>query len=141
RQSFPALIILSMSRGDIEPRLGFDEQDPTLVKVYEPYVALTQTRGWVPMKHWQFLRSDWYDPATWFSHPFTETKRITAADELESVRSLFASLNSKAKFVFDRYLTNALIDRLVYYENQLIGATHDVELPYDHLVPETPSEN
>jgi hypothetical protein len=137
RQSFPAVFICGMSKGDIEPRLNTNSDGRFMV--YEPYLALHQTRRWVPLKLSWFTWREWYNAKNWFQfHPLRESERMKTADDLESAAPVLQVLRwaSRSEFNGDSYLTNSLRDRLEFYERQLIGTINYVTLAPDRLVPD-----
>lgn len=167
RQSFPALVLMSMSKGDIEPRVTLDVKENAF-RVYEPYVTLHQTPRWVPLKHFRFVHNDWFKPYTWHVPTLMESDRSDAAKQLEAGREevinaltpydtngasvetnlgpyyLVYGTNSHRRLVIPdavQKMTNVLFSRVDFYKRQLLGSVDEVKLPYDHMVPDVVVED
>ena len=140
RQSFPALILLSFTAGDVEPRLKFEDGK---FMVYEPYVTFHQIPRWITLKHFMVSHGDWYKPYTWFPRSQSESHRLTAANGLEDAEQSVGELGWKTKFNINgsSYLSDSVTDRIKYYEQQLVGSVDEVKLPYNNMVPDVKTED
>lgn len=159
RQSFPALVLMSMSKGDIEPRVDFDVKENAF-RVYEPYVTLHQTPRWVPLKHFRFVHNDWFKPYTWHVPTLMESDRSGIVKELEAEKDVIqealnpGATNGSFRLNFGTNSehrldsldavhdwTNVLFSRVDFYTRHLLGSVDEVKLPYDHMVPDVVVED
>lgn len=139
RQTFPALILVGMSSGDIEPRLDLSKKNgkQQQIVVYEPYITLRQMRRWVPMKRKFFSGRDWYRPKDWFHPKLSEKERLKVVSGLEMARSNVSKLGwSATSFGWTNDPGATLYQRLDYFEEQLIGSLDRITLPAERIVPE-----
>lgn len=140
RQTFPALILLGTSPGNIEPRLKLSTNETNKTKtivVHEPYIVLRQMRRWVPMKRAFFSGRDWYRPSDWFHPRLSEGERLSTVNLLENARESVKCLDWKAtSFGWTNDPGATLFQRLDYYEEQLIGSLDRITLPAERIVPD-----
>jgi hypothetical protein len=135
RQTFPALVLLGTSPGNIEPRLELSTNKTVIV--YEPYIVLRQMRRWVPMKRAFFSGRDWYRPNDWFHPQLSEGERLSTVNLLEAARASVTNLGWKAtSFGWTNDPSATLFQRLDYYEEQLIGSLDRITLPAERIVPD-----
>jgi hypothetical protein len=143
RQAFPALLIVTTSGGELEPRVVVQTNDcGTVFRIHEPYLAFRQTRRWTPLKRSFFSGRDWYMPNRWFHPKLTEGQRMASADALESAGKLINSLkwDDKLSLSVNSGLGETLRERLRFYEREIIGTVDTLGLPQDRLVPPPPGD-
>lgn len=140
KQSFPALLLLGIGAGDMEPRLDVATNNATgekYVVVNEPYIALHQFSSWVPRKGPKLFHTD---------PDWTEDARVKGMDLLEQAKKLeqaeggSLALDWTDQFAITPLSTPefALRERFRFYESQLVGCVDDITLPVERIVPEPP---
>ncbi len=129
RQSFPALILISACKGDVEPRVKFETGR---FMVMEPYITLRQTPRWVSLKHFRFSHGDWYKPYNWFTPALCEQQRDDIASKLGAVIQARDDGSFREESSFRRAKT---------YFHQLLGSQEELKLPYDRMVPEVAAQD
>lgn len=141
RQTFPALLIMTMSKGDIEPRVIVTNNvyigshtfiTNRVFRVYEPYISLSQTPNWVPVNEPSYL---------YYQHA-EESQKLSWADELETAAPAITNLNWNSQTDSSGHsgMEDVLRARLSRYEEALLGTINYVTLPQDRMVPNVVTE-
>jgi hypothetical protein len=135
RQTFPALILLTFGKGDATPRLNLDDQGQ--LRVYEPYLILRQFRRWQPLSRAFLSGRDWYRPGDWFHPRLRESERVDTAALLEAIRQQVAALHWSGKPApgWTNDPTAALLQRVDFYEQQLVGSVDHLTIPEELVIP------
>lgn len=135
RQAFPALLILTASEGELEPRVVLNTNDVSpAFRLHEPYLCFRQISHWIPLKQPFFSFRDWHRPKDWFGPGFSERERIKAAHALE--QALKGVTNSCAP----KILRDPLRERIRFCEREIIGTVDTIGLPPGRLCRPPPQE-